>query len=62
MDFEGSYEALLRHKYFWSTYFWQQNDGPFNIFSNFHGNAFCFFNFSEVKKYYNLTFDDAFKM
>ena len=32
MDFEGPYEVLLRHKYFWSTYFWQWNDGPFKIF------------------------------
>ena len=62
IDFESSYEVLLCHKYFWSTYFWQWNDGPFKIFSNFHGNVFCFFIFSEWKKYYNLTFDDAFKM
>ena len=47
MDFEDSYEVLLRHKYFWSTYFWQWNDGPFKIFWNFHGNAFCFFIFSK---------------
>ena len=31
-DFEGSDEVLLRHKYFWSTYFWQWNDGPFKFF------------------------------
>ena len=32
MDFEGSYEVLLVHKYFWSTYFWQWNEGSFNFF------------------------------
>ena len=62
MDFEGSNEGLLRHRYFWSTYFWRWNDGPFKSFWNFHGNALCFFNFSTLKKYYNLTFDDIFKM
>ena len=61
MDFEDSYEVLLRHKYFWSTYFWQWNDGPFKIFWNFHGNAFCFFIFSKWKKYHNFTFDDKFQ-
>ena len=40
MNFEGSNEVLLRHKYFWSTYFWQWNDSPFKIFWNFYGNAF----------------------
>ena len=35
IDFEGSYEVLLRHKHFWSTYFWQWNDGPFKIFEIF---------------------------
>ena len=55
MVFEGSYEVLIRHKYFWSTYFLQWNEDPFKFFSNFHGNAFSFFNFSEWKKYYKLT-------
>ena len=32
MDFNGSDEVLLRHKYFWSTYFWHWNDGPFKNF------------------------------
>ena len=32
MDFKGSYEVLLRHTYFWSTHFWQWNDGFFKIF------------------------------
>ena len=32
IDFESSYEVLLRQKYFWSTDFWQWNDGPFDIF------------------------------
>ena len=32
MEFEGSYEVLLPHKYFWSTHFWQWNDGTFNFF------------------------------
>ena len=62
MDFESSYEVLLRDKYFWSTYFWQWNDDPFNFFWNFHWNLFCFFIFSKWKRYYNLTFDDAFKI
>ena len=59
-DFEGSYKILLHHKYFWSTYFWQWNDGPFNNFWNFHGNAFSFF-ITTWFQYYNLTFDDTFK-
>ena len=42
MDFKVSYEVLLRHKYFWFTYFWLWSDGPFKIFWNFHGNVFCF--------------------
>ena len=29
IDFQGSYEVLPRHKYSWSTYFWQWNDSPF---------------------------------
>ena len=29
MDFEGSNEFLLCHKYFWSTHFWQWNSGNF---------------------------------
>ena len=62
MDFEGSFEVLLCRLYFWSIYFWQWNYGPFNFFWNFHGNAFCFFIFSKWKKYYNLTFDDTFKI
>ena len=60
--FRGFYEVLLRHKHFWSTNFWRWNDGPFKIFLNFHGNSFCLFIFSKWKKYYNLTFDDTFKM
>ena len=43
-------------------FFWQWNSGPFNCFLNFHGNIFCFFIISKWKKYYNLTFDDTFKM
>ena len=62
MDFEDSYEVLLRHRYFWSPNFWQWNDGPFEIFLNLHRNAFCVFIFSKWKKYYNLNFDDTFKM
>ena len=60
--FEGSFEVLLRHKYFRSTYFWWWNDGPFKFFWNFHGNAFCFFISSKWKKYDNLTSEDTFKM
>ena len=41
MGFKGSYEVLLRHKYFWYTHFWQWNGGPSEIFWNLHGNAFC---------------------
>ena len=62
MDFESSNKALLHHKYFWSTYFWQMNDGPFKNLWNLHKNVFCFFIFSKWKKCYNLTFDDAFKI
>ena len=51
MDFEGSYEFLLCHKYFWSTHFWQWNAGPFKTFWNLHENAFCFFIFSK----WNIT-------
>ena len=32
MDFDGSNEVLLGHKYFWSSNFWQWNDGPFKNF------------------------------
>ena len=60
MDFEGSYEVLLPHKYIWSAYLWQWNDSPLKSFWNFQGNAFCFF-FSKWKKHYNFTFD-TFKM
>ena len=62
MDFEGSNEVLLPHKYFWSIYFLRWNDGPFKIFWNFHGNAFCYFIFSKWKLYSNLTFHDTFKI
>ena len=51
MDFEGSYEVLLRHKCFWSTHFWQWNDGLFKISRNLHENVFCFFTFSKWKKH-----------
>ena len=51
MDFEGSNEFLLCHKYFWSTHFWQWNAGPFKTFWNLHGNASCFFIFSK----WNIT-------
>ena len=60
--FHGCYEVLLSHKYFWSTFFWQWNNDPFNFFFNFHGNASCFFIFAKWKKYYSLTFNDTFKM
>ena len=33
MDFENSYEVILRHNYFWSTNFRQWNGNPFKIFS-----------------------------
>ena len=46
MNLEDSHEVLLRHKYFWSIYFWQWNGGPFIFLKNLHGNAFCFFIFS----------------
>ena len=44
MHFKGSYQVLLRQKYFWSTHFLQRNGGPFNSFLNLQGIAFCFFN------------------
>ena len=62
MDFERSNKVLQRLKYFWSTYFRQGNNDPFKNFWNFHRNVFCFFIFSKWKKYYNLTFDDTFKI
>ena len=62
MDFEGSYEFLLRHKCSWSSYFLQWNDGLFRFFRNLHGNAFYFFIFSKWNKYYSLTFYYTFKM
>ena len=37
IDFEGSYEVLLGHRYFWSTHFWHWKDG------HFYGTAFYFF-------------------
>ena len=61
MDFEGFYKVLIRHKCFWSSYFWQWNNVPFKIFWNFHGNTFCFFIFVLWKKYCNLSLDDRFK-
>ena len=42
IDFEGSNEVLLCHKYFWSTYFWQWNDSFFKNVWNFQVNVFCF--------------------
>ena len=30
--FHGCYEVLLSDKYFWSTFFWQWNNDPFNFF------------------------------
>ena len=62
MAFEGSYEVLLRHKYFWSTHFWEWNGSPLKDFWNFHGNAFCFSIFSKWKKYFKLLFKNTFKM
>ena len=62
MNFVGSYEVLLRQKYFWYTYFWPWNNGPLKKFWKFHGNAFRFFIFTKWKKYYNLTFDETFIM
>ena len=59
---EGSYEVLLRQKYFWSPHLWQWNECSFQIVWNLHGNAFCFFIFSKWKKYYKLNFDDTFKI
>ena len=56
------FEVLLRHESLWSTNFWQWNDSSFKTFWSLHWNAFCFFIFSKWKKYYNLTFDDTFKM
>ena len=50
MDFEGSYEVLLRHKYFWSAYFWQWNDCHFffvvvvEIFTEMHFVSLSFLN------------------
>ena len=41
MRFEGFNEVLLRHKYFWTTLFWQLSDDRFKIFRTFHGNTFC---------------------
>ena len=61
MNFEGS-NRECSSKYFWSTFFWQRNDGLLQVFWNFHGNAFCFFILFKWKKYYNLTFRDTFKM
>ena len=55
IDFEGSYEVLLVHKYFWSTYFDNEMKALLIFFWNFHGNAFWFFIFSKWKKYYSLT-------
>ena len=62
MDFECSWEVLIRHKYFSSTHFWQRNIGSFKFLWNLHRNAFCFFIFSKWKKHYNPPFDDTFKM
>ena len=54
MNFEGSYEVLLRQKKFWSSHFWLLNGNPFNIFWSLRGNAFCFFISSKWKKYFSL--------
>ena len=32
--------SSLSHKYYWSAYHWQWNDGSLNFFKNIHGNAF----------------------
>ena len=61
-EFWGFWWILLCHKYFWPIYFWQWNNNPFEHFWNFLGNTFCFFNFLKWKKYYNLNFDDTFKL
>ena len=50
MDFEGSYEVLLCHKYFWSTYLWQWNDGPFKFFEICKEMHFVSLFFSKWKK------------
>ena len=47
MDFHGFNEVLLRHKYSWSTYFFQWNGSPFELFWNFHGVAFSLFFLNE---------------
>ena len=59
MDFEGSYEVLLRHKYFWSPHFGQEMMALFKLFEI--GMETRFVLFSKWKKYYNLTFDGIFK-
>ena len=46
--------VLLRHKYFWSSHFWERNSSPFEFFWNLHRNVFCFCIFSRWKKHYNL--------
>ena len=41
--FRGFLWSSVRHKYFWSTFFWQWNNSSFKIFWNFHGNKCIFF-------------------
>ena len=61
MDFEGSYEVILRHKYFWSTCFWQWNSAPFKIFLKFFLNvrniaiSLLMIHLNIVKHYANLN-------
>ena len=43
-DFEGSYEVLLSHKYFWSTHFLHWNDDPYKIFRELHFVSLFFLN------------------
>ena len=63
MDVEGSYEVLLRLKYLWSTSIFENETTAllkhFEICTEMH---FVSLSFIKWKKYYNFTFDDAFKM
>ena len=54
VDFQNSYKFSPRHKFLWSTRFWQWNNDAFKFFWNLHGDALCFFSFCKWKKYYNL--------
>ena len=62
-DFEGTYEVLLRHKYFWSAHLYMT---AFLIFFfliwTVNWNLFLWFFKKWKKYYYNLTFDDTLKM